>query len=154
MTNLPDRPLKSDPQLFETEEKLHQGNYMRGEARPLSRLLDDDKALVSSLDLDMDFVTNLLDRLYHEAGAGMGDTVLVDGKYEVSLREDRGKIACPWGDRYFAPKAVVLARNIKNNQEIKYSILGLHMIRRHGFFQGSGSPFRIDPKDLKSFFEL
>lgn len=154
MTNLPDRPLKSDPELFEAEEKLHQGNYMRGEARPLRRLLDDDNALVSSLDLDMECVTNLMDRLYHEATQAMGDTVLVDGKYEVSLREDRGKTACPWGDRFFAPKAVVSARNIKNDKKIKYSVLGLHLIKRHGFFQGTGSPFRVDPKDLKNFFEL
>lgn len=154
MTNLPDRPLKSDPELFEAEEKLRQGNYMRGEARPLRRLLDDDKALVSSLDLDVEFATNLMDRLYHEAAQGMGDTVLVDGKYEVSLREDRGKTACPWGDRFFAPKAVVSARNMNNGKKIKYSVLGLHLIKRHGFFQGAGSPFRIDPEDLKFFFEL
>ena len=154
MTNLPDRPLKSDPELFETEEKLIQGNYMRGESRGLSRLIDDDKALVSSLDLDMEIVTNLLDRLYHEACAGMGDPVQVDGKYEVSLREDRGKMACPWSDRYFAPKALVSARNIKNDRTIRFSVLGLHMIKQHGFFQGIGSPFRIEPQDLKSFFEL
>lgn len=154
MTNLPDRPLKSDPELFETEEKLRQGNYMRGESRGLSRLIDDDKALVSSLELDMEIVTNLLDRLYHEACAGMGDPVLVDGKYEVSLREDRGKMACPWADRYFAPKALVSARNIKNDRTIRFSVLGLHMIKQHGFFQGIGSPFRIEPQDLKSFFEL
>ncbi len=153
MTNLPDRPLKSDPNLVETEEKLRKSNFMRGEIRTLRQLLDDDRALVYGLDLDLDSITRLLEKLYLEGSKGFGDQVLVEGKYHVSVREDRGKIPCPWGDRFFSPKATVFAENMRNGRKIKYSVLGLHMIRRHGFFQGVGSPFRIDPADLKDFLD-
>mgnify|MGYP000930069307 CR=1 FL=1 len=153
MTNLPDRQLKADPTLFDTEQKLRQGNYLRGESRQLRRLLDDDAALVASLDVDMDHLTGQMERLYREAAPAFGDPVVVDGKYEVSVREDRGKTACPWGDRFFAQKAVVYAKNLKTGISIKFSLLGLHMLKRHGFFQGAGSPFRIEPEDLKNFFQ-
>ena len=152
MTNLADRPLKADPNLFEIEEKLRKGNFYRGESRQLSRLIEDDMTMVSSLDMDVEFVTSEMDRLYREARNGFGDPVIVDGKYEVVVREDRGRLACPWGDRFFAPKIVVYAKNIKNGESISFSLLGIHMIRNHRFFQGKGSPFRIDPMALKQFF--
>ena len=154
MTNLPDRPLKADPSMLETEQRLRQGNYMRGESRQLARLVEDDFALCSTLGLDLEFICSELDRLYQKAAEGLGDPVVVDGKYEVTLREDRGKTACPWGDRFFAPKATVVARNTRTGKVIVYSALGLHMMKIHGFFQGEGSPFRINPLDLKTFFEL
>lgn len=152
MTNLPDRPLKADPDLFEVEQRLRHGNYLRGETRELRRILEDDCALVSSLELDINFILGELERFYAEAVNEFGDPVIIDGKYEVTVREDRGKIACPWGDRFFAPKAVVVARNLHNGCVLKFSILGLHMIRCHGFFQGVNSPFRIEPEELKIFF--
>ena len=152
MTNLADRPLKADPSLFDTEEKLRKGNFLRGESRQLSLLLEDDMATVNNIDLDIEFVTNEMDRLYREAVKGFGDSMIVDGKYEVTVREDRGKLVCPWGDKFFAPKTMVYARNIKSGKSINYSILAMHMIRNHCFFQGSGSPFRIEPLELKEFF--
>lgn len=154
MTSLVDRPLKSDPDIFETEHRLRQGNYMRGETRNLRNLLEDDLALVASLDLQMDFIITELERLYREGLRDYGDPITVDGKYEVEVREDRGKTPCPWGDRFFAPKTVVSARNLENGTILKYSLLGLHMIKRHGFFQGAQSPFRIEPSLLKKFFDL
>lgn len=154
MTSLPDRPVKADPKLFEIEEKLRQGNYLKDENRSLNRLLEDDAALIASLNMDMAFVISQLDMFYKEASEGLGEPVLLENSYEVLFREDRGKIACPWGDKFFAPKAVVYARNIKTGATLRFSVLGLHMLKRHGFFQGQGSPFRLEPKELKSFFEL
>ncbi|MFH0959109.1 MAG: hypothetical protein V1897_10445 [Pseudomonadota bacterium] len=152
MTNLADRPLKADPNLFDTEEKLRKGNFLRGESRQLSRLLEDDMATVNKIDLDIELVTNEMERLHREAVKGFGDSVIVDGKYEVTVREDRGKLVCPFGDKFFAPKTVVHAVNVKNGRSINYSILAMHMIRNHCFFQGSDSPFRIEPLELREFF--
>jgi hypothetical protein len=152
MTNLPDRPLKADPNLFETEENLRKGNFLRGESRQLARIIEEDLILVNRLDLDIESVTTEMNRLYRDAVKGLGDPVIVGGKYEVVVREDRGKAPCPWGDKFFAPKTIVYARNLENGRSITFSVLGMHMIRNHGFFQGTKSPFRIEPLALKEFF--
>lgn len=154
MTSLNSREQRSagDPVLAKVEKELRRGNYLKADDRPLSRILADDAALVAGLDVDLEEITFLMKRLYDEGRRGFGDPVIVDDTFEVSVREDRGILACPWQDHYPAPKALVSATNLKNGKSVHFSVLGWHMIQAHGFFQGHGSPFRIEPRDLKEFF--
>ncbi|MDQ1239514.1 MAG: hypothetical protein QG577_1700 [Thermodesulfobacteriota bacterium] len=155
MTNLVDTPKSAtaDPVMAAIERELRKGNFFVGEERSLVQCLQDDAALVSRLGLDLMDITSRLKRYFEMGRAGLGDPVLVDGCVEVIVREDRGIMACPWGDHYAAPKAVVVARNIQTGTVITYSLLALHLVSAHGFFQGRHSPFRIDPFMLRDFFK-
>ncbi len=141
-----------DPRLAEIEKRLHRGNYLRGDDRPLARILEEDAAEVTRLEMDLEDVTSKMKRLYDLGRKGLGDTVIVDVIFEVSVREERGILAGPWGDQFAAPKATVTAVNLRNGKTLTFSVLGWHLIRSHGFFQGMGSPFRIEPKELHDFF--
>jgi hypothetical protein len=154
MTNSRENPSThtGDPRLAEIEQRLRRGNYLRGDDRPLSRILEEDAAEVTRLGMDLEEVTSKMKRLYDLGRKGFGDTVIVDEIFEVTVREERGILACPWGDQFAAPKATVTAVNLTNGKTLTYSILGWHLIRSYGFFQGMGSPFRIDPKELHDFF--
>ena len=112
MTNLADRPLKADPNLFDTEEKLRKGNFLRGESRQLNLLLEDDMATVNKIDLDIELVTNEMDRLYREAVKGFGDLVIVDGKYEVTVRGRQGKAGLSVGRQILCSQDHGLPREI------------------------------------------
>ncbi|MFH1117472.1 MAG: hypothetical protein V1792_26425 [Pseudomonadota bacterium] len=154
MTSSRDMPAPStgDPLFAKIESVLRKGNYLKGDDRPLRRILDDDAAEVARLNMDPEAITSLMKRLYDEGRKGLGDPVRVDDMFEVSVREDRGILACPFRDHFPAPKALVTAINLKSGKTLGFTVLAWHMIRAHGFFQGKGSPFRIEPSDLKDFF--
>ncbi len=142
-----------DPHMDRIEEELRHGNYLRGDERRLQRIIDDDRAEVTRLGMDLHEITDRMQRLFQESRKGLGDPVVVDETYEVTVLEYRGIIPSPWMDHYAAPKIVVEARNLKTGRKLRFSLLSLHLIRNYGFFQGKGSPFRIEPRDLYAFFQ-
>jgi len=141
-----------DPRLALIEKELRHGNYLRGDERPLQRIIDDDEAEVARLGIDLDSITDKMSRLFEEGRKGFGDPVIVDEVYEVTVLEYRGIIPSPWMDQHAIPKVVVEARNLMTDQRLRFSLLSLHLIRNYRFFQGKGSPFRIDPRSLQEFF--
>ena len=141
-----------DPRMARIEEQLHHGNYLRGDDRPLQRILDDDEAEVVRLGLDIEAVTDQMRGLFEQGRKALGDPIMVDDAYEVTVHEYRGTTPSPWMDHYSSPKAVVEARNLRTGRTLRFSLLSLHLIRNYGFFQGKGSPFRIEPRDLYEFF--
>jgi hypothetical protein len=155
MTNTTDRlsRLKRELSLEELEQELRRWNYLLGEDRPLAKLLQDDAAEVLRLGLDLREVTAKMERLYREGRRGLGAPVLVDDSFQVTVREDRGIIPCLWRDHFASPKAIIEAVNLKNGRTLTFSVLGWHLISAHGFFQGKGSPFRMEPRVLFEFFE-
>jgi hypothetical protein len=141
-----------DPRLNEIEQRLRKGTFLKGDERPLGRILEDDAMTVAALDMDLETITDMMGRLYEEGKRGLGDPVIIDDRYEVTVREDRGIIASPWGDHFAAPKAVIEAKNLTTGQKLRFSALSLHLLRHYGFFQGVGSPFRTEPRQLLDFF--
>ena len=155
MTNSNDKHSRhtGDPRLAEIEQELRLGNYLRGDDRPLARILEEDAEVVARLNMDLDEITSKMKRFYDLGREGLGEPVVTDEDFEVTVREDRGIIPSPWRDHYAAPKAIIEATNLRKGKKLKFSMLGWHLIRSHGFFQGKGSPFRIDPQELHDFFE-
>jgi hypothetical protein len=39
-------------------------------------------------------------------------------------------------------------------KEIDYTPISIHLIREHGFYQGKGSLYRLDPEEVAKFLEL
>lgn len=155
MTSLSDGRVQStgDPIMEIIERDLRRGNYLKGDDRPLRRILDDDATEVIRLGLNMEEISSRMKRLYKEGQCGLGDPITIENTYRVTVREDRGILACPFRDHFPAPKAMVEAVNIKTGKILRFTVLGWHMIQAHGFFQGKGSPFRIEPADLGAFFD-
>ena len=155
MTNSHDQHSRhtGDPRLLEIEQELRRGNYLRDDDRPLERILGEDAEIVSRLHMDLDEITSKMKRFYDLGREGLGEPVVTDDDFEITVREDRGIIPSPWGDNYGAPKAIIDVTNLRNGKKLRFSMLGWHLIRSHGFFQGKGSPFRIDPRELHDFFE-
>ena len=154
MTNSSEPPEQhtGDPYLAEIERSLRHGNYLREDERTLARILEDDAEEVSRLGMDLEEIGDRMKKLYEEGQRGLGDPVTVDGTFEVVVIEARGILACPFRDHFPSPKVIVEAANLKTGRTLRFSVLGWHLIQEHGFFQGKGSPFRIEPRDLYDFF--
>jgi hypothetical protein len=57
-------------------------------------------------------------------------------------------LVCPWPHPARFAKRVTTIRTAKTGRTIKWSDLNIHLIAEHGFFEGKGSTFRIEPGEL------
>jgi hypothetical protein len=72
---------------------------------------------------------------------------------EVRAEEHRGMIPCPWGHpQGLFYKSYVELQDKISGETLIWSDLSIHLIRDHGFSQGKGSPFRLEPRVLKQVF--
>jgi hypothetical protein len=46
----------------------------------------------------------------------------------------------------------VQLENLDNGKKLAYSLLVPHMIERYGFYEGRGTPYRVEPKDVIAVF--
>jgi hypothetical protein len=152
-------PVKQSPQLDKVEQNMRpmclcQWGFLGYERRKLIEILTDDQGTVNSLGLSHEVIAQRLRQITEKARDGWGDPVVVDEKFTVEVNEVRGKIPCPWGHPGLYPKTHVKLGKIKSGETLVWSDLAIHLIEEHGFYQGRGSPFRLDPQELKRILEM
>ena len=75
---------------------------------------------------------------------------LYDGRVQVQLTEVMGRISCPFGCGSRSHKAAIQVR--AGDLAFVFTPLHAHLIREHGFFQGKGSWFRLEPAELIALY--
>ncbi|MHC4717206.1 MAG: hypothetical protein ACYS5V_09570 [Planctomycetota bacterium] len=122
--------------------------FLCGDPRPLPEILDTDGAAVERLHLTHELVAERLGALLDVAMEGMGATVEVCGGLSVRYRESMGRIACPWGGCGVFAKGEVELMGPDGPVLARFTPLSVHLIGVHGFYQGRGSRYRIEPASL------
>ncbi len=153
------RPVKQSPTFDKIERNMRpmclcQWGFLGYDRRKLVEILTDDQGTVNSLGLSHEMIANRLREITAEARQGLGDPVVVDDKFDVEVYEVRGKIPCPWGHPGLYRKSHVKLERIETGETLIWSDLGIHLIEEHGFYQGRGSPYRLEPADIKRILEL
>lgn len=82
------------------------------------------------------------------AERGLGANVTINENIQASATDTRGKIPCPWQHPGLFKKTVTTVKRLNADTILHWSDLSIHLIEKHGFFQGYGSPFRLAPKEL------
>ena len=154
-----DRPVKQSPELDRIERNMRpmclcQQGFLGYERRKLIEILTDDQGTVNSLGLSHEVIAQRLRAITDEARKGLGDPVVLEERFEVEVQEARGKIPCPWGHPGLYPKTHVKLERIETGETLVWSDLGIHLIEEHGFYQGRGSPYRLNPSEVKRILEL
>jgi len=85
--------------------------------------------------------------------AGLGEFLDVAPHFEVRVDSVRGKLPCPFGDPGIFQKTNTTVRNKRLGREVTYTDLHIHLIGSHGFYEGQGSPFRLEPGELAEVLE-
>ena len=78
----------------------------------------------------------------------LGNWAEIDNKRHVKVDEAKGSLVCPWPHPGRYAKRVTTVKLIQTGQIIKWSDLNIHLIEEHGFFEGKGALFRIEPREL------
>jgi hypothetical protein len=132
---------------------LTMDGFLGTDSRDLVEILQDDDGAVRRLNLEHRQLADGLQHLTDLALGAFGAPVL-EGVYEVCACEAMGVLPCPFGEPRLHNKAVIHAKRTDTRGTLTWTVLNVHLIREHGFYEGMGSPFRLDPAALAEFLGL
>ncbi len=145
--------MKQNPKEIPVVEDLRAGilardGFMGHDTRPYPQIIQDDAEILGELNLTPEDLAGELLNLTEAGLEGMGEWIQV-GEYEVKVEEYMGKIGCPFRDHRAAKRNTTLKN--RKGEELVYTDLAVHLILKHGFFQGLGSPYRLEPAELAAY---
>jgi len=74
-------------------------------------------------------------------------------RYNAKFAVFRGIMHSPFLDETKTNSEADLT-NLKTGAKLKYSRLVPHMIERYGFYEGHGTPYRVDPRQIVAVFDF
>ena len=128
--------------------------FLGRDTRDWEEIIAADAAILERLGLDRAIIFRALRQAYASALEAGGDPVEVAPKVLAVCLECRGRIPSPFPGGGTFSKHQVRVEGETGGAVFVITELGLHLIDRHGFFQGLGSPFRIDPAQAARVFRL
>ncbi len=128
--------------------ELAAGSFMGDDPRRVTEVIEADAAELFRLDVSVEQLVARMKETTAAAQKGLGNWVRIAGGFEAKLDEARGLIPCPWPHQERFYKRVTTVRRAGAEWTVRWSDLSLHLIEAHGFFQGKGSAFRIEPVEI------
>jgi hypothetical protein len=126
--------------------------FLGTDERPVEEIIAADTAEVEAAGLTTVQLGELLEEIHQAADQGWESTVsLYDGRITARSLEVNGKIPCPFGCGAKCHKAVIEVNFC--GTKIQFTPLDAHMIQVHGFFEGKGSDYRLNPRDIIEIFK-
>ena len=147
--------MKQNPKDIPVLESLRAGilttdGFMGEDTRSFPQIILDDAALLDDFGLSAQKLAEKMVQLTKAGLEAVGSPVPF-GEYEVTVDEYMGRIGCPFRD-HRAPKRTTTVRD-KTGKRLMWTDLSVHLIKAHGFFQGIGSPYRLEPSALAEFLK-
>jgi hypothetical protein len=142
---------------------LSQGGFL-GENERLADVLAEDSRMLAELGVTHEELAEKLGALIKKGDSASPQTARTD-RFEVSVTSYSGFQMCPWSPDIHRRQCAAgggvqfssldwCIRNVHSGQEMCGPGLIVHLIRDHHFFEGSGSPYRVDPRELARLLEL
>jgi len=150
--------MKENPAMHKIMENMKPGvialhGFLGKDTRNFEEIIDHDAGELERLETDRETLAAKLEEIRDKAMEGLGIYVKLNDTYMAKADSIRGKIPCPFDHPGVYSKTVITIQNLKTDEEMIYTDLGIHLIREHGFFQGTGSLFRMDPEKLHDLLE-
>ena len=151
--------MKQTKKMDEIQEKMKPGRitlhgFLGEDKRNIVDILIEDDARVKRMNLTHKKIAKKMIQFKQKGMKGMGDFIKVEPHFEVKVESVRGKLPCPFGDPGIFPKVNTTVLNKKIDKSLVYTDLNIHMIWVHGFYEGKGSRFRLEPEKLKNVLEI
>lgn len=128
--------------------KLAAGGFMGTDRRTSEEVIRDDAAELERLGKTAAAVASRMREFTRLAGPALGNWIETEDKYQLRSDEWKGSLICPWPHAGRYEKRITTCRRLDTNETIEWSDLNIHLIEAHGFFEGRGSSFRLEPTDL------
>ncbi len=144
--------MKRTPEFQRIVERMAPGvlcrdGFLGTDPRPLEEILEADRSAVVGLGASHEALAGRLQDIYDRTRAELGRPLDLGGGLTAVFREGMGRIPSPWpGDGIFAKGDVELTT--PDGATLRFTALSIHLIRAHGFYQGRGAPYRLEPTQL------
>ena len=150
--------MKQNPQQEQLREnlkasKLAREGFLGEDSRSLEQIVRDDREELEALGLDAQQLAERMRMLTGLGLKGQGMPIEAEG-YSLVVEEYMGRMPCPFRDGHRMAKRNTTATRLSDGQEMRWTDAGIHLIAKHGFFQGLGSPYRLEPVALARFLML
>ncbi|MBN2212516.1 MAG: hypothetical protein JW709_14055 [Sedimentisphaerales bacterium] len=144
--------MKQPPDIQKLEAMLRSGKlaahgFMGNDPRSLNEIIDADAAVLANLGVTALELARRMQNLTDLARPYLGNFVTA-GSLEVAVVDYPGKLVCPWPHSGPIAKRITTIRHLPTGRSLRWSDLNIHLIEEHGFFEGKGSPFRLEPAEL------
>jgi hypothetical protein len=151
--------VKQTEQMKKIRERMLPGaitahGFLGADGRGVAEITEEDDGRVRRLGLTHERIAQRMRELRSAGEAGLGEFVDVAPHFRVRSESVRGKLPCPFADQCLTQKGFTTVRNAARDAEITFTDLHVHMIEAHGFYQGKGSRFRLEPEDLVTVLEI
>ncbi|MCI0515508.1 hypothetical protein L0128_20025 [candidate division KSB1 bacterium] len=146
-------PLEKQGRVNFEPGKISKSGFLGTDPRHIHDIVQADEITLMSLGITREAIAERLQYFMNEGKKGLEAPVEI-GNFVSTVQWTRGLIACPFGEPGVQPKIMATVHNKSLNQSIQYSQLNIHLIREHGFFEGVGSQFRMEPAALIRFLNL
>ena len=150
--------MKMTPEMTEAQERMAPGvitaqGCLGHDIRNVAEIIAEDERYFALREIPIERLVERMRELQEAGSAGLGETISVEPYWEVRVNEARGVLPCPFSDGVYGKiNTIVIDRQSK--EEIVYSDLTIHLIEKHHFFQGVGSPFRHEPEKYARILHL
>src|SRR5690606_946215 len=112
----------------------------------------DDDALLRRLGMTIENISEAFEAVIPTWNSEHGVERAYRGySYLVRVESDRGSVQSPFSDG-LSTSLTITIKNLNLGTSIAFSGLLPHFIKRYGFFEGHGTPFRLDPREIHSVF--
>jgi hypothetical protein len=150
--------MKMSPEYAKAQANMQPGvitsdGFLGDDRRPIVEIITEDESKMQQLHVDFDDAAERMRHLMEEGRKGLGEPVTVDGRWIVQVFEARGFLASPFEDgiyRKVNAQVTVTENGKPTDRHLLYSELSLHLMEKYHFLQGHGSPFRLDPHDIRN----
>jgi len=136
---------KIDTTLFQPGQ-LSKDGFLGDDDRPIEEIILEDQRSLSRFGTDAAGLARRLQRILDWGKNRLDDTLELPTA-TIRVQWDRGMLPCPFGDSGLHPKITVEIRFKNTGKSLRFSQLSLHLLRKHGFFGGRGSAFRLEPEE-------
>jgi hypothetical protein len=101
-------------------------------------------------------IANLIERMKEITGKAipaLGNWIKIDDTHQAKIFEVKGNVPCPWRHSCRFAKRITYIQNTATKTSAKWTDLNIHLIEQHNFFEGKGSAYRVEPKEvIKAIF--
>lgn len=133
---------------------LSRDGFLGNDARDIAEIIAADRAELEAADVTVAEIADMLDALHRAADDALETPCPVcGGTLSVRMTEVMGRIPCPFACGAALHKGVVEV-SCPERRVIRFTPLHAHLIREHGFFQGRGAAFRLEPRDAIALLQL
>ena len=150
--------MKELPEEHRVVERMAPGilcreGFLGSDRRSLQDILDADRSAVQAAGSSHAQVAQRLEEILHDTIAALGRPVQISSHLTATWHEGMGKIPCPWADGMFHKGQMELSDR-RTARRVFVTPLSIHLIAGHGFYQGRGGRYRIEPDEIVRMLDL